>query len=137
MRFFFTVLLAALAGFAFSPSRVTAQAQGPAFTSIPELEQGYRLLYQQKFSQAREVFQKWAEQHPTEPFGQVSLAATYLFEEFYLQNVLTSEYFMDDKKFLGGITGTPDPGRIKGFEDSCGKARSLAGQLLKSQPKHP
>jgi hypothetical protein len=99
---------------------------GPAFSSIPELEQGYRRLYEQKFPEARDLFQKWAAEHPDEPFGQVSIAASYLFEEFFLLRILTSDYFLDDKRFLGGITGKPNPERIKGFEDAVGRARSLA-----------
>src|SRR5262249_60607481 len=77
---------------------------GPAFSSIPELEQGYRLLYEQKFPEARDIIQKWAAEHPDEPFGQVSIAASYLFEEFFLQRILTRDYFLDDNPFLGGIT---------------------------------
>jgi tetratricopeptide (TPR) repeat protein len=113
----------------------TAANSGPAFSSVPELEQGFRLLYEQKFSDARVVFQKWVDQNPNEPFGQVAIAASYLFEEFYLQHVLTSDYFLDDKRFLGGITGTPDPGRIKGFEDAVARARALAGQRLKQNSR--
>ena len=113
----------------------TAANSGPAFSSVPELEQGFRLLYEQKFSDARVVFQRWVDQNPNEPFGQVAIAASYLFEEFYLQHVLTSEYFLDDKRFLGGITGTPDPGRIKGFEEAVARARALAGQRLKQNPR--
>lgn len=108
---------------------------GPAFSSDPELERGYTLLYEQKFPEARTLFEKWTAEHPDEPFGEVSLAASYLFEEFYLQRVLTSEYFLDDKRFLGGIQGTPDPGRMKGFEDAAAKARLLAVKRLK-QNKH-
>ena len=106
----------------------------PAFSSVPELEQGFRLLYEQKFTDARAVFQNWVNQNPAEPFGQVAIAASYLFEEFYLQNVLTSDYFLDDKRFLGGITGTPDPGRMKGFNAAITRARSLAARRLKSNP---
>jgi tetratricopeptide (TPR) repeat protein len=137
MRFVSHMLLASLVGFAFCLPKASAQSPGPAFSSTPELEQGYRLLYEQQFPEAREVFQKWADQNPTEPFGQVSLGATYLFEEFFLQRVLTSDYFLDDKRFLGGITGTPDPRRIKGFEDSCSRARILATQRLKKQARDP
>ena len=116
--------------------RLTGVTDGsPAFSSVPDLENGFRLLYEQKFSDARVVFQKWVDQNPTEPFGQVAMAASYLFEEFYLQHVLTSEYFLDDKRFLGGITGTPDPGRMKGFEDAIARARALATQRLKAQPR--
>lgn len=118
-------------------SRTSAAPTGPAFSSVPELEEGYRLLYTQKFPEAREVFQRWAAEHPDEPFGQVSIAASYLFEEFFLQRVLTSDYFLDDKRFLGGITGSPDRGRIKGFEDSVTRARVLAAQRLKGHPREP
>jgi outer membrane protein assembly factor BamD (BamD/ComL family) len=112
-------------------------AQSPAFSSVPELEQGYNLLYEQKFSEARDLFEKWAAQNPSEPFGQVSLAASYLFQEFYLQNVLTSDYFLDDKRFLGGITGTPNAERMKGFEDAVIAARKLASQRLKGSSRDP
>ena len=137
MRILAHVLLLTLTTLTLWLPSVSAQTTGPSFSSTPELEQGYRLLYQQQFGQAREVFEKWVDQNPTEPFGQVSLAATYLFEEFFLQNVLTSDYFLDDKRFLGGITGTPDPARIKSFENSCARARVLAFQLLKVHPRDP
>jgi hypothetical protein len=137
MRLIPQLLLAGLVTLAFCPAHISAQSTGPAFTSIPELEQGYRLLYEQQFPRAREVFQQWADQHPAEPFGQVSLGASYLFQEFYLQRVLTSDYFLDDKRFLGGITSTPDPGRIKAFQDACGRARTLASQRLKLHPRDP
>jgi tetratricopeptide (TPR) repeat protein len=120
-----------------SMSQAVPKPDSPAFNSVPELEKGYKLLYQQEFPEAREVFQKWAAENPTEPFGQVSLAASYLFEEFYLQRVLTSDYFMNDKRFLGGIAGTPDAGRMKGFEDAAAKARALASQRLKQHPRDP
>ena len=109
----------------------------PAFSSVPELKNGYQLLYEQKFPEARVVFEEWAAKNPTEPFGQVSLAASYLFEEFYLQRVLTSDYFLDDKRFLGGITGTPNPDRMKAFEEASAKARSLAAQRLKQNKRDP
>jgi len=136
MRLRTLMLIAALVGpgaWAHTP----AGPLGPAFSSVPELEKGYDLLYQQKFPEAREVFEKWIEQNPTEPFGQVSLAASYLFEEFYLQHVLTSDYFLDDKRFLGGITGKPDPDRMNGFENAIIQARKLAFQRLKNSPRDP
>jgi tetratricopeptide (TPR) repeat protein len=110
---------------------------GPALTLEPDLEHGYHLLYQQKFPEAREIFEKWIEQNPKEPFGQVSLAASYLFQEFFLQHILTSDYFLDDKRFLGGITGTPDPERVQSFHDACGRAKTLALQRLKNTPRDP
>jgi len=114
-----------------------SQLATPAFSSVPELKNGYQLLYVQKFPEARAVFVEWAAKNPTEPFGQISIAASYLFEEFYLQRVLTSDYFLDDKRFLGGITGTPDPDRIKAFEDATVKARALAAVRLKQNKRDP
>jgi tetratricopeptide (TPR) repeat protein len=130
MRLMTPIVLVGLYGLLFLGQTATATDSGPAFSSVPELDQGFRLLYDQKFSDARAVFQKWVDQNPNEPFGQVALAASYRFEEFYLQRVLTSDYFLDDQRFLGGITGTPDPGRMKGFEEAVARARSLAGQRL-------
>src|SRR5215472_16768668 len=142
MRFFHKVVLATLiASVAWllpaSGASFSSQDLGPAFDPNPELQQGYRLLYEQKFPEARQLFENWAQQHPNEPFGQVSLAASYLFEEFFLQHILTSDYFLDDKRFLGGITGKPDPERVKSFQESCGKARKIAGQRLKNNPRDP
>jgi hypothetical protein len=131
------LLLTSLMALVFFSQGTADDSLGPTFSSVPELDQGYRLLYEQKFSEARTIFQKWIEEHPTEPFGQVSLAASYLFEEFFLQNVLTSDYFLNDKRFLGGITGTADPGRIKGFEDSIARARKLALARLRLHPGDP
>jgi hypothetical protein len=114
-----------------------SQLGTPAFSSVPELENGYQLLYEQKFPEARAVFVEWAAKNPAEPFGQVSIAASYLFEEFYLQRVLTSDYFLDDKRFLGGITGTPNADRIKSFEEATAKARALAAIRLKRNKRDP
>ena len=118
-------------------ARASTTPTTPAFSSIPELETGFRLLYEQKFSESRAIFEKWSAENPQEPFGQVALAASYLFEEFYLQHVLTSEYFMDDKRFVGGITGTPDPGRIQNFNTAVARARLLAQARLKKDPRDP
>jgi tetratricopeptide (TPR) repeat protein len=138
MRFQSYLRLAVVAALALSLYQpASAQSPGPAFSSDPELEKGYRLLYQQQFLHAREIFQAWSDQNPEEPFGQVSVAATYLFEEFFIQHILTSEYFLDDKRFLGGITGTPNPARVKSFEEACARARTLATHRLKGHPRDP
>jgi hypothetical protein len=137
MRSFSYLLFTSLVGLTLFSQGTAADTLGPAFSSVPELEEGYHLLYVQRFPEARAIFQKWIEEHPTEPFGQVSLAASYLFEEFFLQKVLTSDFFLNDKRFLRGIPGTPDPGRMKGFEDSIARARKLAHERLKLQPRDP
>ena len=52
---------------------------------------GFDLLYEQKFSEARQTFASWNSRNPEDPFGEVAVAASYLFEELYLQ-VLTSDF---------------------------------------------
>jgi tetratricopeptide (TPR) repeat protein len=106
----------------------------PAFTTVPELKQGFTLMYEQHFSEAQAKFSAWAAQHPEEPFGQVALAASYLFEEFHVHNVLSSEFFLNDKRFLRGIEGPPDPVRIRHFEEAIAVTRRLAGARLKKSP---
>src|SRR5438270_1296911 len=88
-------------------------------------------MYEQRFSEAQTIFSAWASQHPDEPFGQVALAASYLFEEFDRHHVLSSEFFLNDKRFLKGIEGQPDPGRIKHFQEAIAETRRLANARLK------
>ena len=109
----------------------------PAFTNVPELMAGFRLLYIQRYPQARTAFAAWESQHPDEPFGEVAVAASYLFEEFHYQGVLTSDFFLNEKRFLHGIEGEPDPQRMKGFDDAVRGARKLAGQRLAKTPSDP
>ena len=72
-------------------------ATTPAFVSVPELSSGFRQLYVQKFPEGRAQFEAWETEHPDEPFGQVAIAASHLFEEFYRQGVLTSDFFLNEK----------------------------------------
>jgi hypothetical protein len=120
-----------------SLAQSVGDADGPAFTIVPELADGFHLLYVQKFPEAREKFSAWGMQHPEEPFGQVAVAASYLFEEFYRQDVLTSDFFLNEKKFLNGIDGKPDPERMKLFQEALDNARNLAKQRLKNNAKDP
>ena len=68
------------------------------------------------------------------PLGEVAVAASYLFEELSRQNVLTSNFFLDDKKFMHGIDGKPDPERIRYFRESLVQTRRLARDRQKTSP---
>jgi hypothetical protein len=114
-----------------------ATEDSPAFSSVPELAQGFRLLYTQEFPEARQIFQSWESAHPDQPFGQVALAASYLFEELYRQNVLSSDFFLDEKRFLHGIEGKPNPGRMTSFREALRRARELAKARMRQTPKDP
>jgi len=127
------LLLSAVIG----DSRPETDARSPAFTKVPELASGFHLLYTQNFAEGREKFADWESQHPDEPFVQVAVAASYLFEEFYRQDVLSSDFFLNEKKFLKGIDGKPDPGRMKSFQEAIQHARKLAKQRLEKNAKDP
>jgi len=117
------------------PARPATDANSPAFTNVPELAAGFRSLYLQEFTDARERFSAWNLQHPDEPFGEVALAASYLFEEFYRQNILSSDFFLNEKRFLKGIEGKPDPLRLKSFQEAVQQARKLAHERLQKNPR--
>jgi len=115
----------------------TPEADGPAFNTVPELMAGFRLLYIQKYPEGRRAFEAWELQHPDDPFGPAAVAASYLFEEFHYQGVLTSDFFLNEKRFLHGIEGEPDPTRMEGFDDAIRKARALAAERLEKASKDP
>jgi hypothetical protein len=120
---------------AFCLAQTATDGSDSAFTEVPELKAGFRLLYVQKYPEAREKFSAWTSEHPDDPFGFVAAAASYLFEEFYRQGVMTSDFFLDDKKFLRGIEGKPDAERLKDFNDELAQARKLANARLAKDKK--
>jgi hypothetical protein len=119
------------------PASLHTDGDSPAFKTVPELALGFHLLYAQDFPQAREKFDNWESQHPGEPFGEVALAASYLFEELFRQGVLSSDFFLNEKRFLHGIDGKPDPGRMKSFQDALDQARKLAKLRLAKNGRDP
>jgi len=126
------LLLSPIAGFA---REATPDAASPSFTTVPELNAGFDLLYEQKFAEARESFANWESRNPEQPFGEVAVAASYLFEELSRQGVLTSDFFLNEKKFLRGIDGSPDPERMSHFRDAVARARELAAERQKTNPQ--
>jgi hypothetical protein len=108
------LLLSPAIGFA----RGVPNGDSPAFTPVPELNAGFDLLYVQKFAEARQIFASWESRNQEDPFGEVAMAASYLFEELYLQGVLTSDFFLNEKKFLHGIDGRPNPERMSHFGEA-------------------
>jgi len=125
------LLLSPIPGFA----REAADFGSPSFTTVPELSVGFDLLYEQKFAEAREGFTNWESRNPQQPFGAVAVAASYLFEELSRQGVLTSDFFLNEKKFRQGIDGSPDPERMSHFRDALARARELAMERQKTDPK--
>ena len=105
--------------------------------SAPEVDAGFHELYELRFAKAREQFAIWKERHSDDPLGDVSIAASYLFEEFYRQGVLSSDFFLNDKRLLGGIEGKPDENRGASFKSANGRAKEIALRRLESNPHDP
>jgi len=99
---------------------------------VPELDAGFHLLYELKPEEAHKQFEAWQKSHPEDPLGSASEAAAYLFEECYRQGVLTSEFFLDDKRFLGKIPLKPNPELRAEFFAADKQAQDLAQMRLKT-----
>ena len=100
---------------------------------IPELEAGFHLLYEVKFEEARAHFGAWQKSHPEDALGSASEAAAYLYEECYRQGILTSEFFLDDKRFLGNLLQA-GPRTAAAFFAADKRAQDLAQLRLKTNP---
>lgn len=107
---------------------------GASMINDPELGSGFQLLYELKFNEARERFAQWEQERPAQPLGPALEAASNLFEEFYRKGVLTSEFFLDDKRLLGGIKDEPDAALERQFASATQRAEKLAHARLENQP---
>lgn len=101
----------------------------------PELDAGFRLLYELRPVEARAEFAAWRESHPDDPLASAAEAASYLFEECYRQDVLTSDYFLDDKRFLGEVAIAVDPGMRDAFFAAKSRSQNMARLRLESYPE--
>src|ERR1700751_1845269 len=109
----------------------------PPVLNDPELASGFQLLYQLKFDDARQRFSQGEQERPAEPLGPSLEAASNLFEEFYRKGVLTSEFFLDDNRLLGGIKDRPDAELERQFASAVQGAQKLARARIAKQPKDP
>jgi len=98
----------------------------------PILEAGFRYLYELNFKGAREQFLAYQKLRPADPLGKAAEAASYLFEEFNEKGVLTSEFFLNDDRFLGGIEGKPSENRNTAFLDANHQAHDMAKKAVKA-----
>jgi hypothetical protein len=107
----------------------------PAWSAPPpDLEDGFRLLYETRFQEARQQFLEWEKVNPQDPLGHAWEGASYLFEEFYRQGVLTSQFFLDDNKFTTGVQGRPNGEMRAAFLAACTAAQGLAKARLAKNP---
>jgi hypothetical protein len=101
------------------------------------LDAGFRKLYELNFQGAREEFLSYQHLQPQDPLGKAAEAASYLYEQFNAEGVFTSEFFLNNAKFLGGVDGSASANRNDAFLGANRRAREMAKQRLKSDPRDP
>jgi hypothetical protein len=107
----------------------------PAVASTPDLDRGYRQMYDLDFTGAHASFHQYQQANGTDPMGYVSDAAAYLFSEFERLHVLESDLFVDDSHFDARRKLTPDPALKAEFDSHLAKADALADSALAKNPK--
>jgi hypothetical protein len=116
----------------------TAGATPPLGLSVDaSLDHGLYLLYDLKFSEARQNFVLWEQQHPSESLGPSLEAAADLYQEFYSEGMLTSEFFGDDGKMFGGTPRKPDQELESAFYDATRRSQERARRQLDPNPRDP
>jgi hypothetical protein len=101
----------------------------------PSLDQGFHLLYNLDFDQARQVFLSWQQEHPQDPVGPTAEAAGLLFAEFHRLGVLEAQFYENDKTFLRRHKLDPDPGVRDRFEAALTRAQTSAATRLAASPQ--
>ncbi len=128
-------LLFALVSIALTTARAAEPPAGePDAASASQLETGFHFLYDLKPVEAQTQFHAWEKSHPEDPLGSALEAANYLLEECYRQGVLTSEFFLADKRPEDKKNLKPDPARRAGFFAAFQRAQDLAQARLKAVP---
>jgi hypothetical protein len=113
------------------PTSSTSTAADP---SADLLESGFRHLYGLDFTTARQEFVDYQKAHPEDPMGKAAEAASYLYEEFNDKGILTSQFFLNDERFLGGVEGNAADNRNSQFLTTNHMAREMAKTHLKTNP---
>ena len=130
-------------GIAQEPEQQEQQQEKSAPANVPRMEAdpvpglldtGFHEMYALNFKSAREHFLAYQKARPDDPLGKVAEAASYLFEEFNDKGVLTSDFFLNDDRFLGGIEGKPADNRNTNFVTANHQARDMAKRRVKENP---
>lgn len=108
----------------------------PSLGETP-IETAFRRMYELRFDEARSGIASYRQAHPDDPLGAAAEAASYLFEQFNRHGVLTSAFFLDDERFLGGIEGQPDARLSAAFLAANERARTMARERMKSNSEDP
>jgi hypothetical protein len=121
----FLALVCAGSALAQPAARVTPQ---------PELERGFRQMYNLDFSGAHGTFHVYQKLNPDDPLGYVADAAAYLFAEFNRLQILEADLFTDDRRFDNRSTQAPDPAVKTAFEAELSRSDELVAKILDKTP---
>jgi hypothetical protein len=110
-----------------SPNRVVAQ---------PELDRGFRQMYNLDFSGAHSTFHGYQKTRPDDPLGYVADGAAYLFAEFNRLQILESDLFTDDQKFDNRSQQQPDAAVKVAFENELVRSDELVSKILATSPNN-
>jgi hypothetical protein len=111
-----------------------ARAEMP---TTQQLDDSFRLMYELRFDAARARLDSCRQADPEDSLCAAAEAASYLFEEFNQKGVLTSAFFLNDERLLGGIEGSSDKERTAAFLAVNQRARKMAETRLVTLPQHP
>ena len=100
------------------------------------LDNGFRSLYELNFKGARADFLSYQQRNPTDAMGAAAEAASYLYEQFDAKGIFTSQFFLNDDKFLHGADGTAAENRNTPFLSANNRARTMAKEVLKTEPNN-
>ena len=100
----------------------------------PELERGFRQMYNLDFTGAHETFGVYQKLSPDDPLGYVADAAAYLFAEFSRLQILESNLFIDDRRWDKRSTQSPDPAVKAAFEAQLERSDELVEKVLAKTP---
>lgn len=114
-----------------------ADGVGAGMPANPYLDDSFRLMYELRFDAARVQIAFCIQSDPEDSLCTAAEAASYLFEEFHQNGVLTSEFFLNDERLLGGIEGSPDQERDAAFLSANQRARRMAEARLAKIPQNP
>lgn len=111
-----------------------ASAGGATTVPSPEIENGFRLMYNLNFAQAEREFSAFERQHADNPMGPVSEAADLLFSEFQRLGVLETQFYENDSAFAARKKLAADPTVRERFNAALTQAETLAHARLTKNP---
>ena len=100
----------------------------------PELERGFRQMYNLDFTAAHGTFHVYQKLNPEDPLGHVADAAAYLFAEFNRLQILESDLFTDDRHFDNRNKEEPDPAVKAAFYGELQRGDELINKVLAKSP---